>query len=123
MTAHPTSLLPMPSPWEAPSNTAESLPLPGFTQAPQPFTSRNGGPYLAPRVQWGQDDVVGVSGGRGAGQRGQGVLAPTLGQLGVALPAAEQQPIRAVTHQVAAVALLRPGLGPVGAVLLPLIGG
>ena len=82
-----------------------------------------GRPYLAPGVQRGQDDVVGVGGGRGAGQRGQSVLAPALGQLGVALPAAEQQPVGALTHQVAAVALLRPGLGPVGAVLLPLIGG
>lgn len=51
------------------------------------------------------------------------MLAPALGHLGVALPAAEQQPIGAVTYQVAAVALLRPCLGPMGAVLLPLVRG
>lgn len=51
------------------------------------------------------------------------MLAPALGHLGVALPAAEQQSIRAVTYQVAAVALLGTCLGPMGAVLLPLIGG
>ena len=51
------------------------------------------------------------------------MLAPALGQLRVALPAAEQQPVRTVTYQVTAMAVLRPGLGPVRAVLLPLIGG
>lgn len=51
------------------------------------------------------------------------MLAPALGHLGVALPASEQQPVGAVTHQVAAVALLRPGLRPMRAALLPLGGG
>ena len=37
-TAYAVSLLPTPSPWEAPPNTAESLPLPGFTQGAWPFT-------------------------------------------------------------------------------------
>lgn len=51
------------------------------------------------------------------------MLAPALGHLRIALPAPEEQPVGTVAHQVAAVALFRPRLGPVGAVLLPLIGG
>lgn len=51
------------------------------------------------------------------------MLAAALAHFGVALPATKQEPIRAVTHQVAAVALLRTGWGSMGTVLLPLVRG
>lgn len=69
---------------------ASSWPRTGTHALHLPQTSCS---YLAPRVQWGQDDVVGVGGGSGTGQCRQGMLAPMLGHLGVAFPAAKQQPI------------------------------
>lgn len=66
------------------------------------------GPYLAPGVKWGKDDVILVctAGGRRSGRRRHGALLGGLAKLSVPLPAIEPKLTAPLVQHVTALPLL-----------------